>query len=524
MKHFYIYILLVLISLPPLVHSQEYAFVSTADTTSLMNSVTYIDNDNEMNVWIGYKLDATTFVPKVAKWDGEELYIYSANDNLEFGVVRSVLPSREGNHIWLATATGLRKLNSDGTYKDYPLPQNGDGFRIIDDGQFTNMVENANGDVYCSTNLYPQKDIYNSDSKLLRDEPEVWALIGENWVKTEIRTSGNTVSYQLHSDSDGKILLTYYDISPGNQGTKLIEINTLNNNEVQYDIESPLDSKISVRPASITSNNEEVVLSFRPNESSVIFEGFSLFNRNSEVWEHFTSAWYVSRNPDLDLIPIPSAVKMENGKYFPLTNWAYTITPDKKNGYWFSMLSDHKADWLVEKGGGLLYFDGNKSFVRYSSDTHEGIRPFRPNPDLTHSSDGQDISDVQWRFGTGVAYDKNGDLFVGNLIGGLWIIPENQLPTVSSVEELQAKKGFIVVPNLVNSGSTFDIKLGPDFEGDISAIYISDQTGRMVSSLSSKQLSSTRKLTINTDGMTTGMYFVNITVNGENSTEKFIIR
>lgn len=155
--------------------AQDFTTVTTADTLRIMNSVTYLKNDSEMNVWIGYKFYSENghYIPKVANWDGANLKIYSQADGLEFGVVRSVLPSNSG-HVWLATATGVRKLMQNGKFIDYPLPQESEGYRIIDDGQSNNMIEDGLGALYCTTNLYIDKDIYNNESKLLRQQNEVW--------------------------------------------------------------------------------------------------------------------------------------------------------------------------------------------------------------------------------------------------------------------------------------------------------------------------------------------------------------
>jgi hypothetical protein len=209
--------------------AQDFAGVITADSLRIMNSVAHIQNDSELNVWIGYKLEAKEgWIPKVASWDGANLKIYSQADGLEFGVVRAVLPSKAG-HVWLATATCVRKLMQDGKYTDYPLPQTGDGFRIIDDGQWTRMVEDGSGVLYCNTNLYGQKDIYNNSQKLLRKQPEGWKLENGYWEKSELKGGDNSIGYNLYSDPEGGIITSYYDISLDNPGNKLLIINETTN-------------------------------------------------------------------------------------------------------------------------------------------------------------------------------------------------------------------------------------------------------------------------------------------------------
>lgn len=520
-------IILTIICASFITKAQDFTSVTTADTLRIMNSVTYIKNDSEMDVWIGYKFysENGVYVPKVASWDGANLKIYSQGDGLEFGVVRSVLPSKSG-YVWLATATGLRKLMKDGNFKDYPLPQDSDGFRIIDDGQSNNMVEDGSGAIYCTTNLYIDKDIYNNSPKLLRQQNEVWKLVGETWLKTELRAPDNTINYNLYNDPEGGVIISFYDISLDNPGSKLLSYAETSNKKEEYILEDFFKGKIPISPNSIIAENNSILVSYKPNSFSDIYEGFSILNRDTKSWNHYGTSTYLNGNPDLTFTAIPSAVYEDNGTYFALTNWARKISFASEKGFWLSMEYDYKSDFLIEKGGGLLYFDGEKEFLRYSPGTHEGIEPFRPNLNLAHSSDGRDMKNVEWRYGTGVAYNKNGDLFVGALDGGLWIIPKEVLPqsTTTSVVEESNDKGFLIIPNMAAAGETVKIALPYQFRGEISSISITDQTGRTISTYSSEQLTATMKLNINTEGFAHGIYYVNMTIDNVSRTEKFIIK
>lgn len=311
-----------------------------------------------------------------------------------------------------------------------------------------------------------------------------------------------------------------------NPGNKLLSYKGNSNKKEEYDLEDFLKGKITVIPNSIAADKNKILVSYKPLSNSELYEGFSILNRDTKSWAHYGTSTYIKNNPDLSFTAIPSTVSEQNGTYFPLTNWARKITPALVNGFWLSMERDYKSDWLVEKGGGLLYFDGINKFERFSPGTHEGIEPFRPNIQLVHSSDGREMKDVEWRFGTGVAYSKNGDLFVGALDGGLWIIPKSELPktTTANIIEESKSKDFLLIPNIVSSGEPLRVSLAHKFEGDISAISISDQTGRTLSTYSSDQLTSTLKLLISTEGLTHGVYYVNMTIDNINQTEKFIIR
>ncbi len=512
-------------------YSQDYTGVVTKDSLAIMSSVTYITNDKDMNIFIGYKYysENGVFIPKVAKWDGTELYIYSSADNLEFGVVRSVLPSKNG-YVWLATANGLRKIMDDGKYIDYLLPQNNEGFRIIDDGQFTNMVEDSLGIIYFQTNLYLNKDIYNKKIYNM-GKAEIWSFDGKNFIKSNIRNSTETVDFNIFNDnSQGNLLLSFYSISSDNTGSKLISYNSATEKSTEYQLEDFLKGKINVLPKSLISFEDKLLISYKPSSLGDIYEGFSILDRNTKKWTHFGASPYIKTNPNLSFNPIPSAINLEDGNYFPQTNWANKITPAKEKGFWLSMNFDYKSKWLLEKGGGLLYFDGDESFIRYSPGTHEGIKPFRPNINLKHPSDGLDYVNQKWDFGTGVAYDKNGDLFVGVLSGGLWIIPKSELPKnpISSVGKdnfsKHQNKGFLIIPNVVSIGEPLRLSLSENFKGNINSISITDQIGRVVATLSSEQLMATTRLTINTSNYVSGMYFVNMIVDNNNVTQKFIVR
>lgn len=506
-------------------NAQDFAGVTTADTFHLMNSVAHIQNDSEMNIWVGYKLDTKNgWIPKVASWDGANLKIYSQADGLEFGVVRAVFPSKAG-HVWLATATGVRKLMQDGKYTDYPLPQAGDGFRIIDDGQWTRMVEDGAGVLYCNTSLFAQKDIYNESFNTLK-QPEVWKLENGYWKKSELKGADNSIGYNFYSDPEGGIITSYFDISLGSSGNKLLIINETTNKEEDYQFKDFLEGRVSVLSSTLAADKNKILVSYKPLDAGKLYEGFSIINRDTKSWQHFGSSAFQASYPDLSFTPIPSAVRLENGTYFPESNWASKITPALGEGFWLSMERDYKEDWLIEQGGGLLYFDGEEKFIRYSPGTHEGIVPFRPGKELPHSSDGRDFNKVTWGFGTGVAYNKNGDLFVGSLFGGLWVIPKDVLPqsTTASVVEESNSKGFLIIPNMVTAGEPLKVALPFEFRGDISAISITDQTGRTISTYSSEQLTATMKLNINTEGFAHGIYYVNMTIDNVSRTEKFIIK
>lgn len=529
MKKILIFIYLFITTLSA--YCQDYTGVVTKDSLAIMSSVTYITNDKDMNIFIGYKYysENNVYVTKAAKWDGTELYIYSTADNLEFGVVRSVLPSKNG-YVWLATANGLRKLMDDGKYFDYPLPQNNEGFRIIDDGQFINMVEDSSGIIYFQTNLYPTKDVYNKRVNSLR-KVEIWSFDGKNFTKPNVRNSNETTDYNIFNDnSQGDLLLTFYSISLDNTGSKLISYNSATEKSTEYQLEDFLNGKINILPKSLISFEDKLLISYKPISLGNIYEGFSILDRNTKKWTHFGASPYIKTNPNLSFNTIPSAVSLEDGNYFPKTNWANKITPSKEKGFWLSMQFDHKSEWLLEKGGGLLYFDGDESFIRYSPGTHEGIKPFRPNINLNHPSDGLDYTNQKWEFGSGVAYDKNGDLFVGSLMGGLWIIPKSELPKnpISSVGEdnfnNDKNKGFLIIPNVVSIGEPLRLSLSENFKGNINSISITDQIGRVVATLSSEQLMATTRLTINTSNYVSGVYFVNMIVDNNNVTQKFIVR
>jgi len=509
------------------VTSQDFAEITTADTLKLSTSVTYIQNDSEMNIWLGYQLytENGNIVPKIAKWDGEELKIYSQEDDLEFGVVRSVLASKSG-HVWLATATGIRKLMLDGTYIDYPLPQESDeGFRVIADGQNTNMVEDGSGTLFCNTELYTRKDLYNFVPNSLR-KPEIWQLKDGKWELSEIQAGDNTINYNFYNDPNGGIITSYFDISLGGTGDNLFLINTNTNEKESIRIEDFLEGRVSVKANTILADENKIIISYKPTDVSNLYEGFSILDRDTESWTHFGSSWYVDNFPNLDFTTIPSALRDDGGNLFPERNWARKITPAKDRGYWLSMEIDSKADWLIRKGGGLLYFDGKDDFIRYSPGTHEGMKPFRPNPNFKLPFDGRDYDEIDLRMGSGVAYDKEGDLFVATLLGGLWVIPKSELPssTQASLEEEANKKGFSLVPNIVSSGKSINLVLANRFKGDVTSIIVTDQTGRIISNYNSNELFAANELSISTNDLSTGFYYVSLTIDNVVMTEKFIVR
>jgi hypothetical protein len=345
------------------------------------------------------------------------------------------------------------------------------------------------------------------------------------WTQLSIVDNDDIINYSLYNNN-GNLTIKYRDLTIAGMTELLGIYDEATDSFKNIRVEDFLDGQIDVQVNSFASDTDQYLLSFKPEDIGFLYEGFSLFNTSDEKWKHYGTSAYVENFPDKDFSPIPSALYEDNGKYLPYTNFALKITPAKNKGFWMSMAYDYKEEWVVQKGGGLLYFDGDETFIRYSSDTHEGIRPMRFNINHKHNSDGVDPTLTTWRFGTGVAYDKSGNLLVGSLIGGLWFIPKSQLPDPNtSVEDATDEgKAFVIVPNVVTLGDPLNLSLSDSFKGSVSSVYISDVTGKIVSTYSNDQLMTARRLTVKTDNFTQGIYYVNIVVDGVNTTQKVVLR
>jgi hypothetical protein len=126
---------------------------------------------------------------------------------------------------------------------------------------------------------------------------------------------------------------------------------------------------------------------------------------------------------------------------------------------------------------------------------------------------------------SGVAGDYTSYFF--DYTDGLWYYT-NRTPMVRmnfdpslSVNEVSNTVGMKVFPNPANTNTTISFSLNN--EADV-LINVTDLSGKVVYSNALGTLNGTQSVNVNTDALNSGVYMVNISVDGSVSTQKLVIR
>lgn len=91
----------------------------------------------------------------------------------------------------------------------------------------------------------------------------------------------------------------------------------------------------------------------------------------------------------------------------------------------------------------------------------------------------------------------------------------------AAINEVENNFGLNVYPNPANTSATISMELNN--EADV-AINVSDLAGKVVYSNTLGKVNGAQKVTVNTDSLTSGVYMVNVTVDGAVSTQKLVVR
>lgn len=91
----------------------------------------------------------------------------------------------------------------------------------------------------------------------------------------------------------------------------------------------------------------------------------------------------------------------------------------------------------------------------------------------------------------------------------------------ASINEVENNFGLNVYPNPANTTATVSMQLSN--EADVT-INVSDLAGKVVYSNSLGMVNGTQNVTVNTDALTSGVYMVNVSVDGVISTQKLVVR
>lgn len=120
---------------------------------------------------------------------------------------------------------------------------------------------------------------------------------------------------------------------------------------------------------------------------------------------------------------------------------------------------------------------------------------------------------------TVLGFDVNGDLFSLTSPSAVMIRLLDD-PSVN-IEENTFTHSLNVYPNPANSSAVVSMELSN--EADV-VINITDLSGKVVYTNNLGNVNGTQKVTVNTDSLTSGVYMVNVTVDGTASTQKLVVR
>lgn len=120
---------------------------------------------------------------------------------------------------------------------------------------------------------------------------------------------------------------------------------------------------------------------------------------------------------------------------------------------------------------------------------------------------------------TVLGFDVNGDLFSLSSPSAVMIRLLDD-PSVK-IEENTLAHTLNVYPNPANSSAVVSMELSN--EADV-VINITDLSGKVVYTNNLGNVNGAQKVTVNTDALTSGVYMVNVTVDGTVSTQKLVVR
>jgi hypothetical protein len=120
---------------------------------------------------------------------------------------------------------------------------------------------------------------------------------------------------------------------------------------------------------------------------------------------------------------------------------------------------------------------------------------------------------------TVLGFDANGDLF--SLTSPSAVMIRLIDDPSASVEEVASQSSFSVYPNPATN--SFNIAIALDQASDVQ-VEVTDLAGKVVHEQTLSAVNGTNKVSISSEAFNSGVYMVNVTVNGNTTTEKLIIR
>jgi hypothetical protein len=121
--------------------------------------------------------------------------------------------------------------------------------------------------------------------------------------------------------------------------------------------------------------------------------------------------------------------------------------------------------------------------------------------------------------GTVIGYTALGELFSLTSPGAVMIRLLDD-PSVS-LDEVTAVSGINVFPNPANNVANVSIELSNDAAV---AINVTDLSGKVVYTTDLGTVNGTQDVQVNTSSFTSGVYMVNVSVDGAVSTQKLVVR
>lgn len=121
--------------------------------------------------------------------------------------------------------------------------------------------------------------------------------------------------------------------------------------------------------------------------------------------------------------------------------------------------------------------------------------------------------------GTVLGFDANGDLF--SLTSPNAVMIRLVDDPSAAIEEVAGLSGVSVYPNPANSAANVAIELTNDAAV---AINVTDLSGKVVFVSDLGTVNGTQNVQVNTSALTSGVYMVNVTVDGAVSTQKLVVR
>jgi hypothetical protein len=91
----------------------------------------------------------------------------------------------------------------------------------------------------------------------------------------------------------------------------------------------------------------------------------------------------------------------------------------------------------------------------------------------------------------------------------------------ASINEVSSNFGLNVYPNPANSSATISMALSN--EANV-VINVTDLSGKVVYTNALGKVNGAQKITVNTDSLSSGVYMVNLSVDGAVSTQKLVVR